>query len=180
MSAGEQAAARAGTPSGVLEVEEAWELLQTGRQAGKLTLVALPTAELPHALFDGATMSWIAGVGRHLGGAPAPRPITLLADQLAVLSANIFPAKDLLSGGCRELVGAQKFFAGHLLRGKNASKRDRRPSVYAVTGRRTTSRASPKAIEARLNHWASVRFRASGGLMRQNSTTNRANPDNIK
>jgi hypothetical protein len=82
------------------------------RQAGKLTLIALPTAELLDALFDGATLSWIARVGGHLGGAPAPRPITLLADQLAVLFANIFPAKDLLSGGCRELVGVQKSFHG--------------------------------------------------------------------
>ena len=51
MSAGEQAAARAGTPGGVLEVEEAWELLQAGRQAGKLTADEI-TATLDELSFD--------------------------------------------------------------------------------------------------------------------------------
>ena len=37
MSGGEQGTARAGTPGGVLEVDELWELVQAGRQAGKLT-----------------------------------------------------------------------------------------------------------------------------------------------
>jgi RNA polymerase primary sigma factor len=38
VSGGEQAVApRAGTPGGVLEAEEVWELLQAGRQAGKLS-----------------------------------------------------------------------------------------------------------------------------------------------
>jgi RNA polymerase primary sigma factor len=37
LSGGEQAVTRAGTPGSVLEVEEAWELLQAGRQAGKLS-----------------------------------------------------------------------------------------------------------------------------------------------
>jgi len=38
VSRGEQAVApRAGTPGGVLEAEEVWELLQAGRQAGKLS-----------------------------------------------------------------------------------------------------------------------------------------------
>ena len=37
MSGAEQAVTRAGTPGSVLVAEEAWELLQAGRQAGKLT-----------------------------------------------------------------------------------------------------------------------------------------------
>jgi RNA polymerase primary sigma factor len=36
LSAGEQAVTRVGTPGGVLDSDEAWELLQVGRQAGKL------------------------------------------------------------------------------------------------------------------------------------------------
>jgi RNA polymerase primary sigma factor len=36
VSAGEQAVQRVGTPGGVLDSDEAWELLQVGRQAGKL------------------------------------------------------------------------------------------------------------------------------------------------
>jgi RNA polymerase primary sigma factor len=36
VSGGEQAAVRAATPGGVVDAEEAWELLQAGRQAGKL------------------------------------------------------------------------------------------------------------------------------------------------
>jgi RNA polymerase primary sigma factor len=36
LSGGEQAVPRVGTPGGVLDSEEAWELLQAGRQAGKL------------------------------------------------------------------------------------------------------------------------------------------------
>jgi RNA polymerase primary sigma factor len=36
VSAGEQAVPRVGTPGGVLDSDEAWELLQVGRQAGKL------------------------------------------------------------------------------------------------------------------------------------------------
>jgi len=36
VSAGEQAVTRVGTPGGVLDSDEAWELLQVGRQAGKL------------------------------------------------------------------------------------------------------------------------------------------------
>ena len=51
LSAGEQAAARPGTPSGVLEVEEAWELLQAGRQAGKLNAEEI-TATLDELGFD--------------------------------------------------------------------------------------------------------------------------------
>jgi len=51
LSAGEQAAARAGTPGGVLEVEEAWELLQAGRQAGKLTAEEITTT-LDELSFD--------------------------------------------------------------------------------------------------------------------------------
>ena len=51
MSGGEQAAARAGTPGGVLEVEEAWELLQAGRQAGKLTAEEI-TVTLDELNFD--------------------------------------------------------------------------------------------------------------------------------
>ncbi|NDU78298.1 hypothetical protein GWI34_37760, partial [Actinomadura sp. DSM 109109] len=50
MSPGEQAA-RAGTPGGVLEVEEAWELLQAGRQAGKLTAEEI-TLTLDELSFD--------------------------------------------------------------------------------------------------------------------------------
>ena len=37
MSGGEQGTTRAVTPGGVLDVDEAWDLLQAGRQAGKLT-----------------------------------------------------------------------------------------------------------------------------------------------
>ena len=48
MSAGEQAVTRVGTPGGVLDVDEAWELLQAGRQAGKLNAdeIALTLDEL--------------------------------------------------------------------------------------------------------------------------------------
>jgi RNA polymerase primary sigma factor len=51
LSPGEQAAARAGTPAGVLEVEEAWELFQAGRQAGKLTADEI-TVTLDELAFD--------------------------------------------------------------------------------------------------------------------------------
>jgi hypothetical protein len=51
LSAGEQAAARARTPGGVLEAEEAWELLQAGRQAGKLTAEEI-TIALDELSFD--------------------------------------------------------------------------------------------------------------------------------
>jgi RNA polymerase primary sigma factor len=51
LSAGEQAAARARTPGGVLEAEEAWELLQAGRQAGKLTAEEI-TVALDELSFD--------------------------------------------------------------------------------------------------------------------------------
>jgi RNA polymerase primary sigma factor len=37
LSGGEQGTARAGTPGGVLEIEEVWELVQAGRRDGKLS-----------------------------------------------------------------------------------------------------------------------------------------------
>jgi len=48
LGAGEQAVTRVGTPSGVLDADEAWELLQAGRQAGKLNAdeIALMLDEL--------------------------------------------------------------------------------------------------------------------------------------
>ena len=48
MGAGEQAVTRAETPGGVLDADEAWELLQAGRQAGKLNAdeIALTLDEL--------------------------------------------------------------------------------------------------------------------------------------
>ena len=51
MSRGEQATARAGTPGGVLEVEEAFELLQAGRHAGKLSAEEI-TVALDELSFD--------------------------------------------------------------------------------------------------------------------------------
>jgi len=48
VSGGEQPVTRAGTPGGVIDAEEAWELLQAGRQAGKLNAdeIALTLDEL--------------------------------------------------------------------------------------------------------------------------------------
>jgi hypothetical protein len=53
LSGGEQVAARAGTQGTVLEAEEAWELLQAGRQAGKLTAEEI-TVTLDELSFDNA------------------------------------------------------------------------------------------------------------------------------
>ena len=53
MSGGEQAVARPGAQGTVLEAEEAWELLQAGRQAGKLTAEEI-TVVLDELSFDAA------------------------------------------------------------------------------------------------------------------------------
>jgi hypothetical protein len=45
---------------------------------------------------------------------------------------------------------------------------------------RVASKPKPNIINARLNHCASLRPNARGGLMRQNSTTKRAIPPRIK
>jgi RNA polymerase primary sigma factor len=61
VSGGEQAVARAGTQGTVLETEEAWELLQAGRQAGKLTAEEI-TVTLDELSFDTAQIDEFYGM----------------------------------------------------------------------------------------------------------------------
>jgi RNA polymerase primary sigma factor len=61
LSAGEQVVARAGTQGTVLEAEEAWELLQSGRQAGKLTAEEI-TVTLDELSFDTAQIDEFYGM----------------------------------------------------------------------------------------------------------------------
>ena len=61
MSGGEQAVARPGTQGTVLEAEEAWELLQAGRQAGKLTAEEI-TVVLDELSFDAAQIDEFYGM----------------------------------------------------------------------------------------------------------------------
>jgi RNA polymerase primary sigma factor len=61
LSGGEQVATRAVTPGSVLEVEEAWELLQAGRQAGKLSADEIATT-LDELSFDTAQIDEFYGV----------------------------------------------------------------------------------------------------------------------
>ena len=61
MSGGEQGTARAGTPGGVLEVDELWELVQAGRQAGKLSAEEI-TLALDEQSLDTAQIDEFYGV----------------------------------------------------------------------------------------------------------------------
>ena len=53
--------ARAGTPGGVLEVDELWELVQAGRQAGKLSAEEI-TLALDELSLDTAQIDEFYGV----------------------------------------------------------------------------------------------------------------------
>ena len=61
LSGGEQGTARAGTPGGVLEVDELWELVQAGRQAGKLSAEEI-TLALDEQSLDTAQIDEFYGV----------------------------------------------------------------------------------------------------------------------
>ncbi len=61
LSGGEQGTARAGAPGGVLEVDELWDLVQAGRQAGKLSAEEI-TLALDEQSLDTAQIDEFYGV----------------------------------------------------------------------------------------------------------------------
>ena len=61
MSGGEQGTARPGVPGGVLEVDELWDLVQAGRQAGKLSAEEI-TLALDEQSLDTAQIDEFYGV----------------------------------------------------------------------------------------------------------------------
>ena len=71
MSGGEQGTARAGTP-GCPEVDELWELVQAGRQAGKLTAEEI-TLVLDEQSLDTAQIDEFYGVLEELHIEVVPR-----------------------------------------------------------------------------------------------------------
>ena len=85
MSGGEQGTARAGTPGGVLEVDELWELVQAGRQAGKLSAEEI-TLALDEQSLDTAQIDEFYGVLEelHIEVVPSEEEVEDPAEEIEV------------------------------------------------------------------------------------------------
>ena len=126
MSGGEQGTARAGTPGGVLEVDELWELVQAGRQAGKLTAEEI-TLALDELSLDTGQIDEFYGVLEELHIEVVPseeeveeEPLDLDAPDVSTDALQLF-LKDI--GKVDLLTAAQEVeLAKRIERGEHAAK----------------------------------------------------------
>ncbi len=72
---------------------------------GKFFIVAVPAAELLHAILDRVGMNGVGGVRRDFGFAPAAGFVFLLADQFAAIFVDVLPPKNFFSGGSVQIAG---------------------------------------------------------------------------